>query len=185
MVLSDSTTLRIDSDTWFVFSVLFISSLALLIVVYIYIPFKARKRSSLNRHERFGKRIEKISNLQKKHSLQVISQLKADNEKLQTDLYEELQNLLISKDASPKLTGFYTKFEKLHPHFTAAVQNKYPMLTVNELNLCAFLRLNLNSKEISRLLNISPDSVNKARYRLRKKLNIDQKIDLTTFIINI
>ncbi|MCB0469322.1 MAG: helix-turn-helix transcriptional regulator, partial [Flavobacteriaceae bacterium] len=58
-------------------------------------------------------------------------------------------------------------------------------LSPAELRLCMLLRLNLSSKEIASILRITPDSVRIARYRLRKKLTINTKDDLQTFILNL
>ncbi|MCK6692317.1 MAG: hypothetical protein L6Q97_09460, partial [Thermoanaerobaculia bacterium] len=56
-------------------------------------------------------------------------------------------------------------------------------LTPNEQKLCALLRLNLSTKEISNLMSISLRGVEIARYRLRKKLGLDQGQNLSKFIL--
>lgn len=55
--------------------------------------------------------------------------------------------------------------EKLKQH--------YPRLTVYDLRLCTYLKTNLSTKEIATLLNITPDSVKKAKHRLRRKLGLN------------
>lgn len=62
--------------------------------------------------------------------------------------------------------------------------NKHPNLTQNELKLCAYLRINLSSKEIAQMLNISPESLITKRYRLRKKLDLDTEDNLVKFLSN-
>ncbi|MDG1042503.1 MAG: LuxR C-terminal-related transcriptional regulator, partial [Flavobacteriaceae bacterium] len=57
--------------------------------------------------------------------------------------------------------------------------------TPNDLRLCAYLRLNLSSKEIAPLLNISPRSVEVKRYRLRKKMDLPHESSLTNYILEI
>jgi AraC family chitin signaling transcriptional activator len=59
------------------------------------------------------------------------------------------------------------------------------MLTPNDLKLCVYLRLNLSSKEIAPMLNISPQSVEIKRFRLRKKMDLDHEENLTDYILNI
>ncbi len=67
--------------------------------------------------------------------------------------------------------------------FFLALKEKYPDLTPNDLRLCAYLRLNLSTKEIARLLNISPRGVEISRHRLRKKLNLTKDEHLFDFLM--
>ena len=69
--------------------------------------------------------------------------------------------------------------------FLKLVKEKHSSLTPNDLKLCAYLRLNLSSKEIAPLLNISPRSVEVKRYRLRKKMDFPPKTNLTNYILDI
>jgi AraC family chitin signaling transcriptional activator len=73
---------------------------------------------------------------------------------------------------------FEDAFNNADKGFFKELKAKHPKLTNNDLRLCAFLRLNLSSKEIAPLLNISVHSVEIKRYRLRKKMNLsrDQRI---------
>lgn len=80
---------------------------------------------------------------------------------------------------------FQQAFNNADKKFLRKIKTKHPDLTPNDLRLCAYLRLNLSSKEIAPLLNISPRSVEVKRYRLRKKLNIDHDINLTNYIIEL
>lgn len=66
---------------------------------------------------------------------------------------------------------FQQVFEQLHPQFYQNLKVQFPMLTRQDLRLCALLKLNLSNKEMATLLNISPNSVNMKRYRLRKKMD--------------
>lgn len=74
------------------------------------------------------------------------------------------------------------QLEKLHPGFLDRLQLKHPNLTPKEKKLCAYLRLNLSSKEISGLQNVMPKSVEIARVRLRKKLRLSRDIRLSRYI---
>ena len=65
------------------------------------------------------------------------------------------------------------------------VKTLHPSITPNDLRLCAYLRLNLSSKEIAPLLNISHKSVEVKRYRLRKKMNLDHDQSLSNYIIEL
>ena len=78
---------------------------------------------------------------------------------------------------------FKEAFDNADKDFLKLVKEKHPILTPNDLKLCAYLRLNLASKEIAPLLNISPRSVEVKRYRLRKKMDLAPKSSLTDYIL--
>lgn len=78
---------------------------------------------------------------------------------------------------------FEEAFNYADTNFFKKLKEKHPDLTPNDLRLCVYLRLNLSSKEIAPLLNISPRSVEIKRYRLRKKLQLDSKINLNEYFI--
>lgn len=80
---------------------------------------------------------------------------------------------------------FEANFERAHEQFVKTLKNNYHDLTPSDLRLCAFLRMNLSSKEIAPLLGISVRGVENHRYRLRKKLNLDSDSNLTDFIIQL
>ena len=74
-------------------------------------------------------------------------------------------------------------FDQAHENFFRRLKESYPELTASDFRLCAYLRMNLSSKEIAPLLNISIRGVEEKRYRLRKKLNLRPEQNLTEFII--
>ena len=78
---------------------------------------------------------------------------------------------------------FEYHFEQVHVDFLTRLRNDYPLLTPNDQKLCTFLRLNLQTKEIANLLSISLRGVEVARYRLRKKLNLEKGQNLSKFIL--
>jgi len=80
---------------------------------------------------------------------------------------------------------FQEAFNNADKNFLKKVKSKHPNLTPNDLRLCAYLRLNLSSKEIAPLLNISPRSVEVKRYRLRKKMSLPHDANLTNYILEI
>lgn len=80
---------------------------------------------------------------------------------------------------------FQEAFNNADKDFLKKVKEKHPKLTPNDLRLCAYLRLNLSSKEIAPLLNISPRSVEVKRYRLRKKMDLPHESNLTNYILEI
>ncbi|PVH25093.1 ligand-binding sensor domain-containing protein [Sphingobacterium corticibacter] len=126
------------------------------------------------------------------------------NELLKT-LHEEVANI---KDAEGKSLGsdqlkkvnklideaknderewqlFESSFNESHDNFFKKLKADYPDLVPNDLKLCAYLRLNMSSKEIASLLNISLRGVEIRRYRLRKKLQLETQKNLTEFLLEI
>lgn len=81
-------------------------------------------------------------------------------------------------------TLFQENFDLIHENFFRKLKHKYPSLTPSDLRLCTLLRLNYSTKEIARMLNLTPRGVEAARYRLRKKLLLDGDISLIEFMIN-
>ena len=77
---------------------------------------------------------------------------------------------------------FETNFERAHDQFFTKIKSDYPDLTPGDLRLCAYLRMNLSSKEIAPLLGISVRGVENHRYRLRKKMNLDHDESLANMI---
>ena len=80
---------------------------------------------------------------------------------------------------------FQEAFNNADKDFFNKIKEVHPNLTPTDLKLCAYLRLNLSSKEIAPLLNISPKSVEVKRYRLRKKMELDHDASLTNYILEL
>lgn len=80
---------------------------------------------------------------------------------------------------------FESNFERAHEQFFAKIIETFPELTPSDLRLCAYLRMNLSSKEIAPLLGISVRGVENHRYRLRKKMNLDHDDSLVNTITTI
>lgn len=80
---------------------------------------------------------------------------------------------------------FQEAFNNADKDFLKKVHQLHPSLTPNDLRFCAYLRLNLSSKEIAPLLNISTRSVEIKRYRLRKKMNLAHEKSLVEYILEV
>lgn len=80
---------------------------------------------------------------------------------------------------------FEEAFNNADKDFLKKVKELHPELTSNDLRLCAYLRLNLSSKEIAPLLNISVKSVEVKRYRLRKKMDLPRENSLNEYLISV
>ena len=80
---------------------------------------------------------------------------------------------------------FDVYFDEVHEEFFKRLKERYPELSPRELRISAYIRMNLTSKEIAVLLNITDRGVEISRYRLRKKLNLSRDTNISTFLSNI
>jgi len=80
---------------------------------------------------------------------------------------------------------FEKSFNEAHENFFKKLKSDHPDLVPNDLKLCAYLRMNMSSKEMASLLNISLRGVEIRRYRLRKKLNLEHDKNLVEFLIEL
>ncbi len=78
---------------------------------------------------------------------------------------------------------YQNNFDRIHEQFFVKLKDRYPDLTPGDLRMCALLRLNMPSKDVARMLNLSVRGVEAARYRLRKKLHIAEGESLVDFMI--
>ena len=78
---------------------------------------------------------------------------------------------------------FQANFDRIHENFFRNLHVTYSELTANDLRFCAFFRLNLSTKDIAHLMNISLKGVEVARYRIRKKMNIPSEKNISEFLI--
>ncbi len=127
---------------------------------------------------------------QKNESLYDIKeQLKHISNKVNPDAQKYLQKLIKNIERNTNQKEDWEKFEgyfdQVYEDFTKRIREKYPHLTPNDIKLCAYLRMNLSTKEIAPLLNISIRGVEVSRYRLRKKLNLSKTDNLIDFMMNL
>lgn len=117
---------------------------------------------------------------------QVIQKLVEIRPSLSKENVETIKKVIVNLQSLMKediWNEFETHFNHVHLDFYRNLKDKYPDLTPTELKLCAFLRLNMSSKEISSLTGITVKSVEVMRARLRKKLNISNTdINLISYL---
>ncbi len=78
--------------------------------------------------------------------------------------------------------SFRIQFEKVYPAFLQVLKDKHTKLTPNDIRHCAYMRMQLSTKEIAQLLGINPTSVQISRVRLKKKLQLPSEVDLRAYI---
>ncbi|MDO1502485.1 LuxR C-terminal-related transcriptional regulator [Winogradskyella maritima] len=122
--------------------------------------------------------------IKKNEILNAIKQelLKAESPKDYTAVVKTIDKNL---NATDDWKLFEEAFNNADKDFIKKMKSKHESLTSNDLRLCAYLRLNLSSKEIAPLLNISHKSVEVKRYRLRKKMNLSANQSLTDYVISV
>jgi len=121
----------------------------------------------------------------------------------QSEMIDNIQNILDSEKDFNKLKSeikkaikinevnkhewetFETNLNQIHNEFIINLSKKYPHLTPKDIKLCVYLKMNLSSKEIAPMMNISFRGVELHRYRLRKKLNLTQDENLSKFLLTV
>ncbi|MEN9443637.1 MAG: hypothetical protein RIS47_527 [Bacteroidota bacterium] len=89
-------------------------------------------------------------------------------------LYIIKDNLNLDKDWDQ----FRLHFDEVHPDFFDGLKRNFPALSEADLKHCAYMRIGFSTKEIARLLNVTPRSVQVSRYRMKKKMNLPEEDDL-------
>ena len=108
-----------------------------------------------------------------------------ENEKAVNEIKKMIKVLSEDDKMDKDWEHFAQHFDKVHSDFVVGLKEKHATLTANELKLCAYLRMNLSTKEIAQLMNISVRGVEISRYRLRKKLNLTTETSLFDYLIQL
>ena len=111
-----------------------------------------------------------------------LSEAKGEFSKKNQTTIQRIINELLKNSSRAVWEEFEAHFKEVHFSFYEGLTRAYPDLTLNERRLCAFLRLNLTTKEISAVTHQSTQSINMARFRLRKKLRMEAEEDLIRFL---
>ncbi|RFS14147.1 hypothetical protein [Emticicia sp. C21] len=119
---------------------------------------------------------------------ELLQQLKTESQELESHTKAGSLNHIIKLIDNNISSGhdwqvFEQNFNRVHEEFFKKLLERYPDLSPGDLRLSAYLRMNLSSKEIAQLLNITFRSVELKRYRLRKKLNLETEENLVEWLI--
>lgn len=109
----------------------------------------------------------------------------AEIEKDSKDLKKMIKIIDSQLDTDAEWEQFAVHFDSVHTNYLKHLKERFPEITSSELKLSAYLRLNLSSKEIAQLMNISIRGVETSRYRLRKKLGITGDTNLYDFLLTL
>lgn len=185
-------------------TLLIIGIAAILLISVIFFVYRMRISSKNAQLSEAQEALLRASKLQLRNDLEhKESQLTAITLQMQqkNELLEELKSAIEKNEPLPeaKLRNLVNKyfthgnnwsdfdmyFEGINKNFYQRLKHNYPDISGNDLKICALIRLNLTVKEMSSVLNISPDSVKTARYRLRKKLQLATEDNLNGFIMGL
>lgn len=98
--------------------------------------------------------------------------------KIQSSINENIQH-------DNDWNSFNKNFDIVYGDFSKRLTEKHPTLSASEIRLCCYIRMGLASKDIAPLINISAKSVEMARYRLRKKINLPPNLSLSDYLLNL
>ena len=107
------------------------------------------------------------------------------NPQAETEIKKIIKTISEDDNIDREWENFTLHFDKVHSDFISALMEIHPGISNNEVKLCAYLRMNLSTKEIAQLMNISVRGVEVSRYRLRKKLELATEVSLFDYLINI
>lgn len=101
-------------------------------------------------------------------------------------LYMRMRSLMEKalNDNQSAWIAFDAYFNSAHQNFTERIRQQYADMTTGDLRICCLLRMNLSTKEIATILNISIRAVELRRYRLRKRIGLDNNTNLVDFLMN-
>lgn len=108
--------------------------------------------------------------------------IKDDKRDQRKELKQVINLITINSNQEKNWADFRIVFERVHEDFFEQLKKQSSSLTASDLRLVALLKMNLSSADISTMLGISPDSLRISRYRLRKKLNLEEGENLSAFI---
>ena len=117
--------------------------------------------------------------------LQVLAKKDLSKEAIKKDINKIIRLLQQDGQLDEDWERFEYHFDQVHGHFLSRLRTEHPQLSPNDYKLCAYLRMNLTTKEIAPLMNISVRGVEASRYRLRKRLDLPNNTNLVEFIMSV
>ena len=128
--------------------------------------------------------------LQLAHKNEFLNSLKGEMEHLKNNVDDSVNKTsnrvsrMINRDieGDTQWAQFSQEFSGIHQNFLSALTAKFGSFTKSEIRLISLLKMNMNSKEITSILGISDDGIRKARYRLRKKMHLEES-ELQRFLL--
>lgn len=194
LLKSQQETDRINRQLWTVVSIFSVVVLGAIIVILILRQRNNQKKQQLMTFELKDALQQKQNDLQQQ-TLRMIyvnngmSEVVAGLRKLQEnpatsslEIQQMLRTIQLNKSLEKEWENFERFFSDVHTGFYDQLNKKYPLLTIMERRLAGLIKLNLTNAEIASILNIEPKSVRMAKYRLKRKMDLNEEHDLHLFL---
>ena len=104
-----------------------------------------------------------------------------ENQYVYKKIYNKVDNSILHKD---EWKIFEHNFNQVHEEFFKSLKEQHSNLSPKDLKICAYIKMNLSNKEIAPLMNVSIRGLETHRYRLKKKLKLENDISVTSYLIN-
>jgi hypothetical protein len=171
----------------FATGLVFVVIIAILVFAILRVGIRARKKEIEAKNlllDNFTRKMVEKSELVEELRTQIEqfrSEITEPKERIE-NVSQILNSSILTEEDWEQFKGL---FDQVHRNFFAELKLKHPNLTAAEVRIAALLKLNLSTREMASMLGISVESANKARYRLRKKLDLQPEQDLQEFIENV
>jgi len=158
--------------------------------------FKAKEKNCSNQALELQRTIKEKDqemmslSLNSLNSQQYLKELKKDLDKIISDDVKNIQKniksimtqLEFSLEANDDWDNLKKHFNAVHAGFIEVIVQRHPALSETEIRHCVFMRLQIQTKEIARILHIDPRSVQASRYRIKKKMELKDGVDLREYL---
>lgn len=172
------------------------SAIAILFTISIVLAFKNREKKQKLKNIALQDEIDKKKNDLHQQALRIIyinnslteieNSLKKLKLNTQDNKSQDIQQLLntihVNKTLEKEWENFNEYFGNVHGAFYEKINTKFPELSTSEKRLASLIKMNLTNREIASILNIESASVKMAKYRLKKKLNLEEEVDIQSFL---
>lgn len=181
------------------------SALLIMLLLSIYIIYLLRKKMQREQQKQRIKDQEYIARLNKEKDLvetknrelssnaillmkknetlrDMLDNIKNTQEKDQVLVRKLQQKIQLELQTKGEWDSFKLYFDQIHPSFFATLKEKFPVLTDNDLRLSAYIRIGLNNKQIAEILQVQSKAVLQARYRLKKKMELADEINIGDYL---
>ncbi len=188
-----------NSHHYFIFITLVLVSFCIVLLYKISIYQKKLKKSYKNKHQLINQTQSKDAeimdiSLNTINNKLLLKEVKKRIEKslkkhkiseIKTELINTINTLEKNINTTENWLSLKNHFNALNSGYLDKLNSRYPALTEIELRHCIFIKLHLQTKEIANILHVDPRSVQTARYRIKKKMNLGERIDLKEYLLSI
>lgn len=187
-----------NSQTWFLIVgiLLFLCLMGLLYVLRM-VYSKSRKLTEtsakleednhIKDREMMGSSLNSLNNQQflKELKKELETSLTSDAASMKKELRRTINQIDYNLDNEEEWINLKKHFNAIHTGFFDELVKLHPSLSEAELRHCIFIKLHMQTKEIAKILHIDPRSVQVSRYRIKKKMSLDENVDLRDYLLKL